>query len=70
MSNPLDQFTSALWWKVVPWLILGGGGGILAGVFVKWLERRANEIGRKRRERTRRGKTGSPAETGYDEELP
>src|SRR2546423_14773757 len=51
MPNPqLDQFTSALWWKLVPWLILGGGGGMLAALFLKWLERRAAEIGRKRRE--------------------
>lgn len=50
MSNPqLDQFSSALWWKIVPWLILGGGVATFGGVFVKWLERRATRFGRDRR---------------------
>jgi restriction system protein len=50
MANPqLDQFTSALFWKIVPWLIVAGAVGTLAGSVVKWLERRATEIGRKRR---------------------
>jgi len=49
MPNPqLDQFTSALWWKLVPWLILGGGAGILGGLLVKWLDRRVDAFGRKR----------------------
>jgi hypothetical protein len=51
MPNPqLDQFTSALWWKL-PWLLLGGGAGILAGILKKWLDRRVDDIGRKRRAR-------------------
>jgi hypothetical protein len=52
MANPqLDQFTSDLWWKIMPWLILGGGAATLAGVFVKWLERRATRSRRDRRNR-------------------
>ncbi len=60
-NRHLDEFTSAMFWKLVPWLVLGGGSGILAGVFVKWLERRATEIGRKRHaRRAAEKKDGSP----------
>jgi uncharacterized protein (DUF2062 family) len=61
MPNPqLDQFMSALWWKLVPWLILGGTAGIIGGLLNKWLDRRVEQVGRERRRKTKRsGSTDS-----------
>ncbi|MEY2559414.1 MAG: restriction system protein [Verrucomicrobiota bacterium] len=68
MPNPqLDQFTSALFWKVVPWLILGGGVAILVGTFLKWLERRAISFGQERRKKRDPQRCTPPVETELQE---
>jgi hypothetical protein len=52
MATPqLDQFTHALFWKAVPWIILGGGGAMLIGGLLRWLERRAIRFGQDRRKK-------------------
>jgi ribosomal protein L37AE/L43A len=59
MPNPqLDQFTQDLFWKAAPWILLASFIGTFGGLFVKWLERRATEFGRRRAARAR-GKTES-----------
>ena len=58
MSNPqLDQFTSALWWKVLPWMILAGAAGLLGGLLKKWLDRRVSGFGARRRDKAKRTST-------------
>jgi len=53
MADPaLDQFSQALFWKLAPWMVLLGGGGILLKGVVRWLERRAVRLGRDIRART------------------
>ena len=50
MANPqIQQVVDTMWWKLVPWILLVSFIGTFAGVFVKWLERKATEVGRKRR---------------------
>ena len=52
MATPqLDQFTHALFWKAVPWIILGGGGAMLLREFLRWLERRAIRFGQERQKK-------------------
>ena len=52
MANPaLDQFSQALFWKLVPIMILSGVGGLLLREGLQWMERRAIRFGRERRER-------------------
>jgi len=52
MPNPqIDQFAQSLFWKLVPWLILGGAIATFGGLAVKRLERRAIRFGRDWRSR-------------------
>ncbi len=47
MPNPaLDQFSNALFWQVVPVIILCGIGGIILRELLQWLERRTTKFGR------------------------
>lgn len=48
-NSAVDQFTDGLQTTVLQWILIGGIiGGVLGGV-VKWLERKATQIGRSRR---------------------
>src|SRR5690349_5118628 len=47
MGNPiLDHFTHSLLSTVLPFLIVFGIAGLLLGMLVKWLERRAVRLGK------------------------
>ena len=64
MPNPqLDQFTHALFWKAVPWIILGGGGAMLLREFLRWLERRAIRFEQDRRKKRAAQSVAPSAET-------
>jgi len=52
MANPqIQQVVDTMWWKLAPWILVCAFIGTFAGVFVKWLERRAVRFGQERRKR-------------------
>ncbi|MEY2500807.1 MAG: restriction system protein [Verrucomicrobiota bacterium] len=52
MANPqIQQVVDTMWWKLAPWILFCAFIGTFAGLFVKWLERRATEFGRRRQAR-------------------
>jgi hypothetical protein len=68
MPNPqLEQFSQALFWKIVPWLILAGAVGTFGGLFVKWLERRAIRFGQDWRNKRAARRVAHPTETKRDD---
>jgi hypothetical protein len=55
MANPqIDQFMHALFWKAVPWIVLCSVIGTFGRLAVKWLERKASDLGRGARPETER----------------
>src|ERR1043165_5693693 len=69
MANPqIQHVVDTMWWKIVPWILLASFIATFAGLFVKWLERKAVQWGRKRRnEAELRGQVRSQAEIGNEE---
>jgi hypothetical protein len=52
MPNPqIDQVIGVLWSKAVPWILFCSFIGTFGGLFVKWLDRKATEFGRRRNAR-------------------
>jgi hypothetical protein len=59
MANPqIQQVVDTMWWKLAPWILLCAFIGTFAGLFVKWLERRAIRFGRDWRSRREKSEEG------------
>ena len=64
MANPqIEQFTQDLFWKAVPWILLGSFIGTFGGLFLNWLERRAARFGREWRNKRESMVASGPAES-------